>query len=37
LAKAVKGNTSLQIFDASFNTFGSGPMRQKKNLPRRGS
>lgn len=26
LAKAVKKNTVLQIFDASFNAFGSGPL-----------
>jgi Ran GTPase-activating protein (RanGAP) involved in mRNA processing and transport len=29
LAKALKKNTSLQIFDASFNSFGSGPLKHK--------
>jgi Ran GTPase-activating protein (RanGAP) involved in mRNA processing and transport len=30
LAKAVKVNNSLQVLDASFNAFGSCPLRKKK-------
>ena len=37
IAKVMKRNTTLQILDASFNAFGSGQLRQKKNIPRKGS
>jgi len=35
LAKAIKVNDTLQIFDASFNSFGSGPLAKKKGQARR--
>lgn len=37
IAKVMKRNTTLQILDASFNAFGSGQLRPKKNIPRKGS
>lgn len=37
MAKAMKRNTTLQILDASFNAFGSGQLRPKKNLAKKGS
>jgi hypothetical protein len=35
LAKAIKVNETLQVFDASFNSFGSGPLAKKKGQARR--
>ena len=35
LAKALKRNQSLQIFDASFNSFGTGALKQKAKTPRK--
>ncbi len=33
IAKALKINDTLQIFDASFNSFGSGPFKKIKQKP----
>ena len=36
LAKALRKNYTVQIFDASFNSFGTGPLKKKKKLSLKG-